>query len=60
MLVLALLPLFGVALGATIGADPLHLLLHERLGWGLLTAAAVLDAVGLFWVSRLVGGARPT
>jgi tight adherence protein B len=47
MVLLAGLPLLGLALGQAVGAQPLHLLLHRPLGWGLLTAAVALDALGL-------------
>jgi tight adherence protein B len=47
MVLLAGLPLLGVALGQAVGARPLHLLLHRPLGWGLLACAVVLDALGV-------------
>jgi tight adherence protein B len=47
MALLAALPLLGLALGQSVGARPLDLLLHRPLGWGLLAAAATLDAVGV-------------
>lgn len=47
MVLLAGLPLLGLALGQAVGASPLRLLLHRPLGWGLLTAAAVLDGLGV-------------
>jgi tight adherence protein B len=53
MLLLAVLPAFGVVLGQSIGAAPVALLLHRPLGWGLLAAAAVLDVAGLVWIERL-------
>jgi tight adherence protein B len=60
ILVLAALPGFGVALGQSVGAHPLRLLLHGPLGWGLLTTALVLDLAGAAWVRRLTRGAlRP-
>lgn len=55
--VLCLLPVFAVALGTTIGASPLPVLLHTRLGAALLGAAALLDAIGVLWVRRLTVGA---
>jgi tight adherence protein B len=54
MLMLALLPAVGVALGESIGAHPLHLLVHRPIGWMLLAAAAVLDGAGLAWTRRLL------
>lgn len=47
MTLLAGLPLLGLALGQAVGAHPLQLLLHRPLGWGLLAAAATLDALGV-------------
>jgi tight adherence protein B len=47
MTLLAALPALGLALGQAIGAHPLQLLVHRPLGWGLLGAAAVLDAIGV-------------
>jgi tight adherence protein B len=47
MMLLAGLPLFGLGLGEAIGAHPLHLLLYRPLGWGLLTGAVLLDAIGI-------------
>ncbi|HET7529596.1 MAG TPA: type II secretion system F family protein [Mycobacteriales bacterium] len=50
---LAGLPALGVAMAQSAGAHPLDLLLHRRLGWALLAAAGVLEAVGLAWSRRL-------
>jgi tight adherence protein B len=47
MVLLAGLPLMGLALGQSVGAHPLQLLLHRPLGWGLLTVAALLDGLGV-------------
>jgi tight adherence protein B len=47
MVLLAALPLLGLALGQSVGADPLQLLVHRPLGWGLLVAAAALDGLGV-------------
>ncbi|HVT20598.1 MAG TPA: type II secretion system F family protein [Mycobacteriales bacterium] len=52
-LLLAGLPVFGIALGQAIGAHPLHLLLYQPLGWGLLAGAAVLDAIGIAVTRRI-------
>jgi tight adherence protein B len=49
------LPLLGILLGEAMGAHPVRLLLHQPLGWGLLGAAAGLDAVGVGltrWIAR--------
>jgi tight adherence protein B len=47
MVLLAGLPLLGLALGQAVGANPLELLLHRPIGWALLGAAAVLDGLGV-------------
>jgi tight adherence protein B len=47
MVMLGGLPLLGLALGEAVGAHPLRLLLHQPLGWGLLTLAAILDTAGV-------------
>jgi tight adherence protein B len=47
MVLLAGLPLLGLALGQAVGAHPLGLLVHRPLGWGLLSAATILDGLGV-------------
>jgi tight adherence protein B len=47
MVLLAGLPLLGLALGQSVGAHPLGFLIHRPLGWGLLSAAALLDGLGV-------------
>ena len=54
MFLLATLPAFGLALGQAMGAHPLDMLLHSPLGWGLLTVAAVLDALGVLWTLAII------
>ena len=54
---LAMLPLAGMALAAGLGAHPVHVLLHTPLGVGCLFAGAALDALGLWWTTRLVSSA---
>jgi tight adherence protein B len=49
MLLLASLPAFGMVLGQALGAHPVRVLLQSPLGWMLLAAAAVLDALGVLW-----------
>lgn len=51
--VMACLPILGLALGATLGSDPLEFLLGSVAGRGLLALAAVLDGLGLWWVAAL-------
>ncbi|MGW0790313.1 type II secretion system F family protein [Streptomyces sp. NPDC002911] len=52
--VLALLPVVGLGLGAALGADPLRVLLHSPGGLICLVTGGLLEAVGLFWASRIV------
>jgi tight adherence protein B len=52
-LLLALLPLAGVGLGYTMGADPLRILLHTPVGAACLVAALGLQCAGLSWTARL-------
>lgn len=54
MVLLAALPMFGIAMGQALGARPLHLLLHRPLGWMLLAAAIVLDASGMLWTRVII------
>lgn len=51
--VLAGLPLLGVALGQMMGAAPLRVLLGGGLGGVLLVAGTVLACVGLLWTDRI-------
>jgi tight adherence protein B len=55
-MLLAALPLAGLGLGVLMGADPFHVLLHTPLGAACGLAAVVLQAAGLLWSERLVGG----
>jgi tight adherence protein B len=55
---LAGLPVLGLLLGAALGADPLHVLLHTGAGLGCLAAGAVLEGAGLWWALRVVKGAE--
>lgn len=57
-LMLAGLPVLGLLLGAALGADPLHVLLHTAAGLGCLLAGGVLEAVGVWWALRIVRGAE--
>ncbi|WP_328340808.1 hypothetical protein [Micromonospora sp. NBC_00421] len=52
-LLLAALPLGGIALGYGIGVDPLAVLLHTPIGAGCALAAMGLQAGGLLWAERL-------
>ena len=54
---LAWLPVFGVVLGAAVGADPVGVLLDGRGGTTLLLAAGLLTWTGRHWSRRLLDGA---
>ncbi|WP_371103461.1 type II secretion system F family protein, partial [Streptomyces sp. PU_AKi4] len=55
---LAGLPVVGLALGAALGADPLHILLHTPSGLLCLAAGGVLEGLGLWWALRIMRGAE--
>jgi tight adherence protein B len=57
-LVLALLPVFGLAMGAAMEADPLWVLLHTPAGLLCLTVGLLLEWAGLVWVGRIVRSAE--
>ncbi|MFC7529471.1 type II secretion system F family protein [Actinoplanes sp. GCM10030250] len=50
---LAALPVGGIGLGYSIGADPLHVLLRTPLGAGCALVAVALQVAGLKWAQRL-------
>ena len=51
--VLAVLPLFGIALGTALGADPVGWLLGSPVGWAVLTAGLGLAVGGVGWTRRI-------
>ncbi|MFI7602781.1 type II secretion system F family protein [Actinoplanes sp. NPDC049681] len=53
---LAALPIGGIALGYGIGVDPLHVLLHTPAGAACAIGAVVLQVAGLLWADRLTNG----
>ncbi len=55
---LAGLPVVGLALGAALGADPLHVLLHTPSGTVCLAVGGVLEGLGLWWALRIMRGAE--
>ena len=55
---LAALPLFGLLLGAGLGADPLRMLLHTPSGLVCLGLGALLEWAGLIWTARIARGAE--
>jgi tight adherence protein B len=57
-LLLAGLPLVGIALGAAMGARPLSVLTGTVGGQLLCLAGVVLDVAGLLWMRRLLGRAE--
>ncbi|RSN85963.1 hypothetical protein DMH26_33545 [Streptomyces sp. WAC 05379] len=58
VLMLAALPVLGLLLGAAMGADPLHVLLHTGAGFGCLVVGGVLEGLGMWWATRIVRGAE--
>jgi tight adherence protein B len=55
---LAGLPAAGLALGAGIGANPIHVLLHTPLGAACAGGAVVFQIAGLAWTQRLATSIR--
>jgi len=51
--VLACLPLLGLALGTVLGADPVSWLLGSATGAVVLTMGLLLEAVGAWWAWRI-------
>jgi tight adherence protein B len=56
---LAGLPLLGLALGTAMGAHPAHYLLAEPSGRWVACAGTVLDVVGVLWVRAVLRRALP-
>ncbi|POX55737.1 hypothetical protein C3489_09120 [Streptomyces sp. Ru71] len=55
---LAGLPVLGLALGTALGADPLRVLLHTGTGLGCLLVGGLLEAAGVWWALRIVRAAE--
>jgi tight adherence protein B len=55
---LAALPIFGVGLGVSMGAQPVQFLLHTGAGALCLTLGAALALLGMWWVERLAAAAE--
>jgi tight adherence protein B len=51
--VLACLPLLGLALGTVLGADPVSWLLGSATGAAVLASGLLLEAVGAWWAWRI-------
>lgn len=60
VVMLAGLPVLGLVLGAALGADPLHVLLHTAAGLGCLLVGGALEASGAWWALRIVRKAETT
>ncbi|AVV47340.1 hypothetical protein C6376_07590 [Streptomyces sp. P3] len=60
VVMLAGLPALGLLLGAALGADPLHVLLHTGAGLGCLLVGGVLEGAGAWWALRIVRKAEAT
>ncbi|WP_405796136.1 type II secretion system F family protein [Streptomyces sp. NBC_01506] len=56
VVVLALLPLVGLAMGWAMGADPVGVLLHTPAGLGCLVVGGLLEVTGFWWAGRIVRG----
>ena len=53
---LAALPAVGIALGSSLGAHPLHFLLHTAVGAGVLCVGMLFEVTGLLWTDRMIRG----
>lgn len=58
--VLGVLPAFGLAVGAAVGADPIHTLLSRPAGEACLIVGCLLELAGLRWTDRLARSAEST
>jgi tight adherence protein B len=56
---LALLPVFGLAMGNALGANPLAVLVGTPLGQGCLMLGLLLEVSGLLWTARITRRAEP-
>ncbi len=56
---LALLPLFGLAMGNALGANPLAVLVGTPVGRACLVLGLLLEAAGLLWTARITRRAEP-
>jgi tight adherence protein B len=55
---LAILPVFGLALGSSMGARPVAFLVSTGAGAACLGAGVVLVSLGVLWVERLAASAE--
>ncbi len=56
--VLALLPLAGMAMGELVGARPFQTLVGTGWGGGCLLAALALTGIGVAWTRAITSGLR--
>ena len=56
---LALLPAFGLLMGAALGVQPLQVLLGSPAGRGCLVVGVGLEVAGLLWTRRITRRAEP-
>jgi tight adherence protein B len=56
---LAALPVGGIGLGYSLGADPLSVLLHTPIGAACAVGAIALQVAGLAWADRLASAGTP-
>jgi tight adherence protein B len=56
---LALLPVFGLAMGNALGASPVSVLVGTPLGRGCLGLGLALESAGLLWTARITRRAEP-
>jgi tight adherence protein B len=54
VVLLALLPVAGLAMGWALGADPLYVLFHTPAGIACLVTGGLLETAGLCWAGRIV------
>jgi tight adherence protein B len=54
IVLLALLPVAGLAMGWALGADPLRVLFHSPAGIACLVIGGLLETAGLCWAGRIV------
>jgi tight adherence protein B len=55
---LAVLPIFGIAMGTSMGADPIGFLSHTGVGRVCFAFGVLLALGGLWWVERLARSAE--
>jgi tight adherence protein B len=56
---MAFLPLIGILLGTSLGADPIGVLIGTGLGVGCLLLGLSLACIGVWWIERLVAAVEP-